>query len=174
MTQYSKRMVIAHWLTLVLLLLAWYLGDTLSDSTDESRATLLGYIVHTSVGIVILLLITMRLFFRSKDGVPPAMGNTMMDKVAHGVHHLLYLLLLMVPISGVLTVIQSSVGKALLAQNANMLPKAHGYHGLLVHSLHGTLVNVLIAVVIIHVLGALKHQFIAKDRLLERMILRRR
>jgi len=174
MTQYSKRMVIAHWLTLALLVLAWYLGDSLSDSTDESRATLLGYAVHASAGIAVLLLIAMRLFFRGKDGVPPAVGNTPMDKVAHGVHHTLYLLLLLVPITGMLTVIRSSVGKALLAQDANLLPKAHGYHGLLVHSLHGTLVNVLIGLVIIHVLGALKHQFIAKDGLLERMMLRRK
>lgn len=26
MTQYSKRMVIIHWLTLVLLIVAWFLG----------------------------------------------------------------------------------------------------------------------------------------------------
>ena len=174
MKQYSKRMVIAHWLTLGLLVLAWYLGDSLSDSTDESRATLLGYVVHASVGIAVLLLIAMRLFFRGKDGTPPAIGNAAMDKIAKGVHHTLYLLVFMVPITGILTVLRSSVAKALLAGDASMLPKAHGFHGLLVHSLHGALVNVLIAVVVIHVLGALKHQFVDKDGLLERMMLRRK
>ncbi len=174
MKQYSKRMVIAHWLTLGLLVLAWYLGDSLSDSTDESRATLLGYVVHATAGIALLLLIAMRLFFRGKDGTPPATGNAVMDRVAHGVHHTLYLLLLLVPITGILTVLRSSVAKALLAGDASMLPKAHGFHGLLVHKLHGTLVNVLIAVVVLHVLAALKHQFIDKDGLLERMMLRRK
>ncbi len=174
MKQYSKRMVIAHWLTLGLLVLAWYLGDSLSDSTDESRATLFGYVIHVSAGIAVLLLIAMRLLFRSKDGVPPAIGHAAMDRLAKGVHHTLYLLLLVVPITGILTVLRSSVAKALLSGDANMLPKAHGFHGLLVHSLHGTLVNVLIAVVVVHVLGALKHQFIDKDNLLERMMLRRK
>ena len=174
MTQYSKRMIIAHWLTLALLITAWYLGDTLSDSTDESRATLAEYIVHGSVGVTILLLTVARLFFRSMDGTPPAIGHGLMDNVAKGVHHFLYLVLFMLPISGVLTVIKSSVGKALLAGDATMLPKAHGYHGLFVHSLHANLVTVLIVLVVVHLLGALKHQFVLKDGLLERMMLRRK
>ena len=174
MTQYSKRMVIIHWLTLALLLVAWYLGDTLSDATDESRATLSGYIVHGLVGIAIILLTVTRLFFRSVDGTPPAIGQTRMDKFAKGVHHLLYLSLFVLPLSGILTIVKSSAGKALLAGDATMLPKAHGYHGLLVHSVHSNMVTVLIVLVVVHLLGALKHQFILKDALLERMMLRRK
>ncbi len=174
MTQYSKRMVITHWLTLVLLLAAWYLGDTLSDTTDESRATLAGYIIHGLVGGAVLLLTVVRLFFRSKDGTPPAVGRSMMDKVAKGVHHFLYLALFLLPLSGIMTVITSSVAKALLAGDANMLPKAHGYHGVFAHEVHETLVTVLIVLVSLHLLGALKHQFVMKDGLLERMMLRRK
>ena len=40
MTQYSKSMVIVHWLTLALLAAAWFLGEALSDSTDENSATI--------------------------------------------------------------------------------------------------------------------------------------
>lgn len=32
MTQYSKRMVIVHWLTLALLIAAWFLGDVVNEA----------------------------------------------------------------------------------------------------------------------------------------------
>jgi cytochrome b561 len=173
MTQYSKRMVIVHWLTLVLLFAAWYLGDTLSDATDESRATLAGYIVHGLVGGAVLLLTVARLFFRGKDGTPPAVGQGLMDKVAKGVHHFLYLVLFLLPVSGMMTIINSSVGRALLSGDASLLPKKDDFEQVFTHSVHETMVTVLIVLVAVHVLGAIKHQFVVKDGLLERMMLRR-
>jgi cytochrome b561 len=174
MTQYSKRMVIVHWLTLALLVAAWFLGDDLAEATDASKATLAGYIIHAAVGAAVLLLTVTRLFFRSKDGTPPAMGQTALDKVAKGIHHALYTVLFLLPISGVMTVITSSAGKALLAGNANLLPKEHGYEHVFAHEVHEQLVTVLIVLVVIHLLGAIKHQFITKDGLMERMMLRRK
>jgi cytochrome b561 len=172
MTQYSKRMVIVHWLTLALLIVAWYLGDSLGDATDESKATLAGYIVHMAVGGTVLLLVFFRFYFRRTDGIPAPVGDTPMDKLAKGVHYLLYTVLFLLPLSGIMTVIKSTTGKALLAGDANLLPKEHGYHNVFAHTVHELLVNVLIALVVIHILGAIKHQFIMKDGLMERMMLR--
>jgi len=174
MTQYSKRMVIAHWLTLVLLVVAWFLGDDLADATDDSKATLAGYIMHMSVGGAILLLTLVRLFFRSKDGTPAPMGVTALDKVAKGVHHLLYTVLILLPLSGVVTVITSDTGKALLSGDAGLLPKEHGYDKVFAHEVHETFVTVLVVLVALHILGAIKHQFISKDGLMSRMSLRRK
>lgn len=175
MTQYSKRMVIVHWLTLVLLVVAWYLGDSLADATDESKATLTGYVVHIAVGASILVLVLSQLLFRRKDGTPPKLNDKpVFQAAAKGVHHLLYTVLLLLPFSGIMTVITSTTGKALLAADASLLPKEHGYHGVFAHSAHGLLVNVLIALAAVHLLGALKHQFIMKDGLMERMSLRRK
>ncbi|MGA7594427.1 MAG: cytochrome b/b6 domain-containing protein [Gallionella sp.] len=174
MTQYSKRMVIIHWLTLVLLVVAWYLGDSLGDATDGSKATLAGYLIHMAVGVSVLVLVLSQLFFRHRDGTPPMLDDKpVFLTAAKGVHHLLYTLLLLVPFSGILTVITSTTGKALLAGDANLLPKEHGYHGVIAHAVHGVLVNVLIGLAVVHLLGALKHQFVMKDGLVERMKLRR-
>jgi cytochrome b561 len=174
MTQYSKRMVAVHWLTLALLIAAWYLGDSLADATDESKATLAGYIVHVAVGGTVLLLTLFRLYFRSNDGTPAPVGDTPMDKLAKGVHYLLYIVLFVLPVSGVMTIFTSDAGNALLAGNANLLPKEHGYEHVFAHEVHEQLVNVLIVLVAIHLLGAIKHQFITKDGLMERMMLRRK
>jgi cytochrome b561 len=173
MKQYSKRMVIVHWLTLALLITAWFFGDSLAEETDYSKATLAGYITHITVGAAILLLAVMRLIFRSKDGTPPPMGQTAMDKVAKGIHHALYATLFVLPISGVVTLVSGGAGKALLAGNANLLPKKDGYEHVFAHEVHEVLVTVLIVLVVVHVLGAIKHQFIMKDGLMERMKLRR-
>ncbi len=75
MTRYSKRMVIIHWLTLVLVIAAWFLGDSLADATDDGKATLAGYVVHILAGGSIVLLTLMRLYFRSKDGMPPFLND---------------------------------------------------------------------------------------------------
>lgn len=174
MTQYSKRMVVIHWLTLALLIAAWFLGEELAESTDESMATLAGYLVHGAVGVAVLLLTLSRLLFRRKDGTPAPVGNGLMDKVATGIHHTLYTVLFLLPISGVATVITSDAGKALLAGDASLLPKDGGFEHVSAHEVHEVLVTALIVLVVVHLLGALKHQFIMKDGLMERMSLRRK
>lgn len=172
MTQYSKRMVIVHWLTLVLLVAAWFLGESVHDLRKAEGATLAGYIAHALVGGAVLLLTVMRLLFRSKDGVPAPVGNTAMDKVAKGIHHLMYLVLFLLPMSGMMQVLTSDVSRALLAGDASLLPQK--FEGVVAHGVHEYLVTVLIVLVGLHILGALKHQFITKDGLMERMMLRRK
>ncbi len=174
MTQYSTRMVIVHWLTLALLVAAWFLGEELAEATDESKATLAGYIVHGATGAAILLFAVTRLLFRRKDGTPAPVGSGLMDKVATGIHHALYTVLFLLPVSGVVTIVTSDAGKALLAGDANLLPKEEGYEHVFAHGVHEVLVNVLIVLVAVHVLGAVKHQFVMKDGLMERMMLRRK
>lgn len=173
MTQYSKRMVIVHWLTLILLVAAWFLGESVHDlRKSEEGATLVGYIAHALVGGAVLLLTVMRLLFRSKDGVPAPLGNTLMDKVAKGIQHLMYMVLFLLPVSGMMQVLTSDVSKALLAGDASLLPQK--FTGVAAHEVHEVLVTVLIVLAALHILGALKHQFIAKDGLMERMMLRRK
>ena len=172
MTQYSKRMVIVHWLTLALLIVAWYLGDSLADMTDESKATLAGYLIHMAVGASVLVLVLSQLLFRRKDGTPPKLNDKpVFQAAAKGIQHLVYAVLFLLPVSGIITVFTSTAGRALLSGDANLLPKEHGYHNVFAHEVHEQLVNVLIALVMLHILGALKHQFIMKDGLMSRMAL---
>ena len=174
MKQYSKRMVVVHWLTLALLIAAWYFGDSLAKVTDDSKATVGGYIVHMALGGTILLLTLFRLYSRFIDGTPAPVGDTPMDKMAKGIHQLLYTVLFVLPLSGVVIILTSKVGAALLAGDANMLPKKDGYEHVFAHEVHEQLVTVLLVLVVIHLLAAIKHQFITKDGLMERMMLRRK
>jgi len=171
MKQYSKRMVIAHWLTLALLVVAWFLGDALDEARHAGDATLVAYIIHALLGDAVLLLTVLRLYFRRKDGTPAPLGTSTMDKIATGIHHLLYTLLIMIPLSGLITVFSSPIWKALSAWDVTQLPKK--FVGVPAHEVHGVLVSVLIVIVVVHILGAIKHQFVLKDGLMSRMSLRK-
>ena len=129
----------------------------------------MAYQLHIFAGGAVLLLTLLRLFFRNKDGVPQAIGNTPMDKVAKGIHHLLYTTLFVLPLSGIATVFTSDAGRALLSGDAKRLPGKDVYEPVFAHSVHENMVIVLVVLVAIHVLGALKHQFIMKDGLIKRM-----
>ena len=172
MTQYSKRMVTVHWLTLALLIAAWLMGDAVNEARKEEGATLLGYAVHGLVGSAVLLFTLSRFYFRSQDGVPPPLGDTLPDKAAKGIHYALYAALILVPVSGTMQILTSDVYGALTAWDASLLPKK--FTGVTAHEVHEVLVNVLIVLGVVHVLGALKHQFIDKDGIMARMSLRRK
>ncbi|MDP2143049.1 MAG: cytochrome b/b6 domain-containing protein [Gallionella sp.] len=172
MTQYSKRMVIVHWLTLAVLIAAWFLGDMVHDARKDGGADIAGYVIHAVVGGAVLLLTFARLFFRRQDGTPAPVGTTPMDKVAKGIHHALYAVLILLPVSGMMQVLTSDVGKAIAAGDSALLPAK--FTGVAAHEVHEILVTVLIVLVVVHVLGALKHQFLMKDGLMERMSLRRK
>lgn len=168
MTQYSNRMMVVHWLVLVMLVAAWFLGDAVHDARHEGGATIAAYVVHALVGASVLLLTLVRLFFRGKDGVPPPLGDTPADKLAQLVKYLLYAVSILLPVSGTMQVLTSNVGKAIIAGDAAMLPKK--FEGVMAHGVHEVLVNVLIVLVVVHVLGALKHQFVLKDNIMGRML----
>lgn len=171
---YSKRMVIIHWLTLLLLIVAWYLGDALIDARIEKNATLIGYFAHALMGGAILLLTILRMTFRGVDGTPPPVGNSVMDIVARGVHHGLYVLLILLSITGFMTLLTSTVGMALVTNAAILLPAEYTGPSVIPHTVHEILVTVMMVVVLVHILGAIKHQFIMKDGLMRRMSLRRK
>ena len=175
MTQYSKRIVIIHWLTLALVIAAWFLGDMLAEATDDNKATLTGYVIHILVGGTILLLTLARIYFRRSDGTPPLLADSAINQtVAKTVHYTLYTLLILLPVSGIATLISSGAATALLSGNASLLPKEDDYKDLLALEVHETLVTVLIVLVVLHILGAVKHQFIMKDGLMNRMSWRKK
>ena len=106
------------------------------------------------------------------DGTPPPVGNSLMDIVARGIHHGLYGLLILLSITGFMTLLTSAMGAALVTGEAILLPDEYTGPSLIPHAVHEILVTVLMVVVLVHILGAIKHQFITKDGLMRRMSLR--
>jgi cytochrome b561 len=147
-------------------------GETVKGLFDALTGTL--YSSHKLIGITILLLITLRILYRLTHGVPrpdpsvpPALTGT-----SHFVHGMLYLLLIAVPIGGYLAI---SYGRfldvfgiplpAITEKNADLSKEIFEWHE--------TGALLLAAFVALHILAAVYHRFVRRDRVVERMLPKR-
>ena len=182
-TRYSTVAILLHWLIAGLLVWTVLLGWQSEDLKGAAKIAVLQ--LHKPLGITIMLLTLLRLALRFVQPAP-AMGvhlKTWERHLARSVHVLFYVLLLVMPLSGWATVSAS----ALIHQYPiNMfglfnwpvitplfeLPAElrHARHEQLV-TIHGLVAKVIIyGLVPLHILGALKHQFIDRDNELAKMI----
>jgi cytochrome b561 len=127
--------------------------------------------VHKLLGITILALVLGRLFYRLTRGAPVSDPTVpaALTGVGHLTHWLLYLLLIVVPIGGYIGTSYygglNVFGLPLPAVSAKDEKIAEWYFGL-----HGIGAKVILALVTLHVIGALYHKVVRKDRVVERML----
>ena len=171
MKQYSKRLAAIHWLTLILFIAAFYLGHQL-DELHEAAAKMKLYPFHFILGDLVLILTLIRTYFLRKDGKPSSIegGSAIANKVATGIHHLLYVLLIALPVSGMIMINTSGLVEAMKANDAGKLPDLEKFT---IHEVHAAIVTVILLTIVLHVVGALYHQFILKDNLIRRMAMKR-
>ena len=112
-----------------------------------------------------------RIYVRKKDGEPaPANANPLLNKLAAATHGLLNISLIAVAITGMVTVAASGVIEALKKSDPSLLPDFEKVGAREVHELF---VGVLLLLVAFHVAAALYHQFIVKDNLMRRIMIKR-
>jgi len=129
--------------------------------------------LHKSIGITLLALIVFRVFWRITHR-PPAMLSSYKaweKKLATGAHHLLYLLMIAMPLSGLVMAINSKYGVMWFGidfigglDNKNLRE--------VFKEVHETIGAILLLIIIIHIVGALKHKLIDKDDTMKRMSLK--
>ena len=170
MKQYSKRTAIMHWLIFLLVIAAFYFGHQL-DETQDTTKKLSMYPVHFLIGDLVLLLVLVRIYFRKKDGEPaPANANPLLNKIAAATHSLLNISVIAAVISGMATAATSGVIDALKTNDPDLIPDfstvgAKEYHELFI--------GILLLLVAFHVFATLYHQFVVKDNLLRRIMIKR-
>jgi len=129
--------------------------------------------IHKSVGILLFALTVVRIIWRHFNTKPDSIaGHTQMErKAAEIVHRLLYILLFLIMLSGYL--ISTADGRAIsvfgwfdMPATLSGIDKQEDIAG----TVHLVLAISLIALVILHVLGAVKHHLIDKDNTLKRML----
>jgi len=170
MKQYSKRTALIHWLIFLLVIAAFFLGHELDESKDGMQKLSL-YPLHFIIGDAILLLTLLRIYFRKKDGEPaPANANPLLNKVAAATHVLMNLTVIAVVVSGITTVATSGLLAALKAKDASLIPD---FHSVAAKEFHELFIGVLLLLVVFHVAAALYHQFVVKDGLLRRIMIKR-
>lgn len=151
---YSGLQKILHWAVVLTFAFNYFVSDGMGRAlrtfnetgvNDNTTAKL-----HVIVGVTTLVLMVLRVIVRLIQGAPvmPPAPHPMMEMAAHLVHFGLYGAMILTPIAGA---------------SAWFL----GIH--IAGDVHQVLVNITLALIIVHVIAALYHQFVLKDNLLKRM-----
>jgi len=166
-----------HWMTVVLVVLAWTLG-TFGDDLPKGAARATGLFVHMSAGLLVLGALVMRLVWRTVERPPPTLPNefgrwlgAFADPAARLGHFALYALLFAVPIVGI--VAQFARGDALPLFGVAEIPSPWERDRAFAHTvteIHEIAANALVIVACFHAAAALIHHFVFGDDTLVRML----
>lgn len=170
--RYTTTAIWLHWLTVLLIFAVFPLGLYMHD-LKLSPAKLQLYSYHKWIGFTLLILGMLRVVWRVTHTAPALpVRITRRQQFASGlVHHLLYVLLLAVPLSGWL--MSSAKGVQTVLFGVLPLPDLLARDkalGSLLGQLHESLNYLLLLLVMIHLAAALKHKLIDRDEVMARML----
>lgn len=169
-TNYGLIAILFHWIMAILIIGMLALGLYMSD-LPRSLEKLKLYGWHKETGLLILFLVILRLMWRIIN-ITPRLDMPLWEKIAaRVVHWAFYGFMIAMPITGWL--LTSAAGLApsffglfvmptLIAPDKDLMQ--------LFAEIHEWLAFSLIALIVLHVLAALKHFFIDKDNILQRML----
>ncbi|OED48063.1 hypothetical protein ACH42_02730 [Endozoicomonas sp. (ex Bugula neritina AB1)] len=171
--KYPVLIRLLHWLMAIGILgligSGWFMADLDQDVSYKYDI----YPWHKSFGILILFAFVIRLILRVISSIPK-LPHTMPGhekKLAHSTHHLLYLMMFLVPASGYL--MSSMGGRDTFLFKLKMPDIADNEEwAAIMHTIHEYSPYVLLGIIGLHVLGVLKHKFmdLPEHDVLKRML----
>ncbi|EWH10298.1 cytochrome B561 [Catenovulum agarivorans DS-2] len=126
---------------------------------------------HKNFGIVLFIIVLIRIAARIIYPSPAPIGQKWEQVAASITHKLMYILLLSIMLSGYL--ISTASGKPIMWFDWLPIPATIAYADTqadLAGDFHQYAAYTLIALVIVHIAGAVKHQVIDKNSIFKRMI----
>jgi cytochrome b561 len=171
--RYSKGAIILHWLISICIITAILIAEITEDWEGPARGTAM--MLHKSFGISILFLSVVRVIWRLTHR-PPAMDAHLKvweKGLAHFAHTIFYVLMIGMPISGWIMSSAPAEPYPLTFFGLFDIPylpvQGNKAAGEAAHDGHELAGKVMIAVILLHIAGALKHQFFDKRPSLSRM-----
>jgi cytochrome b561 len=161
-----------HWLLFALLTAQFLVGWTMPDVHRDTKPD--GLIAwHLGVGATIIALLVIRFVWRLYRPVPLETANTppWQNALAHATHWLLYLVLAVIVLLGWANA--SARGYPVDILGVIPLPPimpVGSRLGMEAGDVHGLITWVLLGLVGLHVVGALYHRLVLRDRVLHRML----
>jgi cytochrome b561 len=170
---YTRTAIALHWLIALLIVCGFALGWVMTDIPGFTPTKLKYFSWHKWIGVTVFSLAILRVLWRATH-MPPAMpgGMSALQRIgAHGVHVLLYVLMLVIPVTGYLYSSASNIPVVYLG--IVPLPRLIDPDPALketLKSLHVSLNYILLTLVALHLLAVVKHQVLDRDGLLSRML----
>jgi cytochrome b561 len=157
-----------HWMSAVLILLLIPLGFVMQTAPEGLRLGL--YRAHVVIGLLTGVLTLLRLiWWLALDRKPQASRDTvsLQHILAKAVHGAFYVALLVLAVSGIRMLVLSNLGTMLFIGDLTLAPV--NLAGRPPRLVHGLMAYLLIALFVLHVLGALYHHWIERDGTLSKM-----
>lgn len=172
---YSKGAVLLHWVMAIMIIIALAIAKVAEDWEGPSRA--LSMMLHKSLGISVLALTFVRIWWRVRRPPPPMEPNLKKWEklLAEAAHYFFYFMMLALPISGWLFVSAPLEPKPLTFFGLFDIPylpvTGNEALGSAMHDLHSIVGNITMLIIALHIAGALKHSWYDKIPSLSRMSL---
>lgn len=164
-----------HWLVAISILTMLCLGLYMT-----AKQVWFLYPYHKSVGLLLVPIIVIRVIWRLKQGwpVPISHYSSIEQRLAKMTHWLLLILIVLMPLTGMIYSGASGHGFGIFGlelfthqytEAGQPIPYSESWRDF-GQTAHRYLGNCLIALIVLHIVGALKHHFIDKDSTLKRML----
>ena len=176
-TRYSATAMLLHWGIALLLLFNFGLGER-SEELRRGPELLWVMSLHKSIGISILLLSFWRLGLRLFTSRPAkAQDARLFQMLSTAIHWGFYAVMILVPVTGWIIISTSRVQVPTFLFGVIPWPHLPNW-GRDVHeaaeTAHAILSKAMLPLLALHIIGAVRHQFLLKDALVERMVPGRR
>jgi cytochrome b561 len=160
--RYAKPQVAVHWLAALLIVFLLLTGTFVLADLPNTAEKIANLRIHMILGALAGLLVLARVAMRRRLPAPPPVHG---EKLARAGHLALNLGILLLVASGALLALQSGTFDAVFA--GGMLPE--DFRAYTIRKVHGLLSRVGMGLIGVHILAALYHQVVVKDRLIARM-----
>jgi cytochrome b561 len=160
-----------HWLMFLLILGAWFAVESHEDFPKGSDERAAWMTLHKALGVSVFFLVWLRIGARFAQVTPAAVGSAMQQKVAALTAFGLYALMIFMPATGLLA--SQLFGRAVDWFGVLQIPVFMAENkelGKAVMEAHENAFGALLALLALHVGGALYHHFVVKDDVLKRML----
>lgn len=167
---YSRPAMVLHWTVALLLATMAALGWFMM-TIEDAPGSIWYFDLHRSLGLVFAVLVALRLVWRltHRPEPLPAILPAWQLRIAHWTQFLLYVLMVLMPVTGYLGASYSKKGVQFFGintphwalENHNLAEQFYGIHSLLIWVLTG--------LVVLHVAGSFKHLLVDKDSVFQRM-----
>lgn len=173
--RYSEGSKLLHWLIAFIVILMLSVSFFLSSVPQAYKPT--AYMIHKSFGLTVLALMVCRVIWMVYRGRPPLPPTVPVWQVmlARSVQYGLYLVLFAMPLTGLIMSVAANKAPVYFGLFTVTLPI--GPDKILakyMNESHTVIAWIIIALIALHLAGNIKHYFIDKDRVLQRMLPGRR
>jgi cytochrome b561 len=161
-----------HWLTVILVAMAYLVSPGSSEQRVYSIASDLMRNIHETAGLLIFAIVLARILWRTIDAGPEAPPmEPWMKYSAKLVHAALYALLIALPLTAIIGAWLEGHPLTLLGAGTlgPLLPQAHDV-GQTVSYVHTILGNLIVWAAGLHAIAALFHHFVLRDNVLTSML----